>query len=218
MPKSEKAGLIRNRGFMIEIGITGNIGSGKSAVSSYLLKKGYQVVDADEIVKQIYTDKEYIRQMIDTFGEGITVSESLEPELDKRKIFDIVFNDKEKLATLDKLVGPFFKKILNRELKRLEKESIVFFDIPLLYEKNYQRFMDKVILVSCDDNIRYERASKRDNKEIEEIRIVDQSQMPQEEKKKLADFVLDNNSTLEHLHRQIEETLNQIKDLVKNDE
>lgn len=202
---------------MIEIGITGNIGSGKSAVSSYLLEKGYQVVDADEIVKQIYTDKEYIRQMIDTFGEEITVPESLEPELDKRKIFDIVFNDKEKLATLDKLVGPFFKAILNRELKRLEKESIVFFDIPLLYEKNYQRFMDKVILVSCDDNIRYERASKRDNKEIEEIRIVDKSQMPQEEKKKLADFVLDNNSTLENLYRQIEETLKQIKDLVQNE-
>lgn len=217
MPKSEKAGLIRNRGFMIEIGITGNIGSGKSAVSSYLLEKGYQVVDADEIVKQIYTDKEYIRQMIDTFGEEITVPESLEPELDKRKIFDIVFNDKEKLATLDKLVGPFFKAILNRELKRLEKESIVFFDIPLLYEKNYQRFMDKVILVSCDDNIRYERASKRDNKEIEEIRIVDKSQMPQEEKKKLADFVLDNNSTLENLYRQIEETLKQIEDLVQNE-
>ncbi len=217
MPKSEKAGLIRNRGFMIEIGITGNIGSGKSAVSSYLLEKGYQVVDADEIVKQIYTDKEYIRQMIDTFGEEITVPESPEPELDKRKIFDIVFNDKEKLATLDKLVGPFFKSILNRELKRLEKESIVFFDIPLLYEKNYQRFMDKVILVSCDDNIRYERASKRDNKEIEEIRIVDKSQMPQEEKKKLADFVLDNNSTLEHLYQQIEETLKQIKDLLQNE-
>ncbi|MDO5096976.1 MAG: dephospho-CoA kinase [Peptostreptococcaceae bacterium] len=202
---------------MIEIGITGNIGSGKSAVSSYLLEKGYQVVDADEIVKQIYTDKEYIRQMIDTFGEEITVPESLEPELDKRKIFDIVFNDKEKLATLDKMVGPFFKAILNRELKRLEKESIVFFDIPLLYEKNYQRFMDKVILVSCDDNIRYERASKRDNKEIEEIRIVDKSQMPQEEKKKLADFVLDNNSTLENLYRQIEETLKQIEDLVQNE-
>lgn len=198
---------------MIEIGITGNIGSGKSAVTAYLLKKGYHVVDADEIVKQIYLDEKYIQTMIRNFGEEIIVPNSQPIELDKRRIFDIVFNNKQKLAKLDKLVGPFFKERMNRELEKLKDEKVVFFDIPLLYEKKYQRFMDKIILVYCEDHIRYERASKRDNKDIEQIRRVDQSQMSQDIKKEMADYVLDNGTTLENLYRQIEQTLEKIKDL-----
>lgn len=203
---------------MIEIGITGNIGSGKSTVSDYLIKKGYPVVDADKIVKQIYTDPEYIHQMIEIFGDEIAIEQSEPTELDKRKIFDIVFHDDRKLAILDKVVGPFFKKILNKEIENLKDEEIVFFDIPLLYEKKYERFMDKVILVYCEDKIRYERASLRDHKTIEQIQTVDFSQMSQEEKKLKADFILDNGQTRDALYDQIEKTLKKIKDFVKNNE
>lgn len=198
---------------MIEIGITGNIGSGKSAVSDYLIERGFPVIDADEIVKRIYLDPDYIKKMIHRFGEGIIQEGSATLELDKRKIFDIVFNDKKKLAMLDKVVGPFFKKILNQELENHQDEEIVFLDIPLLYEKNYQRFMDKVILVYCQDKVRFQRASIRDNKTIEQIQLVDKSQMSQELKRKKADYVLDNSGSLESLHKQIEDILMEIKNL-----
>ena len=97
---------------MLEIGITGNIGSGKSAVTSYLRKKGYVVIDADEIVKLIYMDKDFQAEMIKKFGETIKSGDE-DTQLDKKKIAGLVFNNKDKLETLDKTVGPFFKKILD---------------------------------------------------------------------------------------------------------
>lgn len=203
---------------MIEIGITGNIGSGKSTVSEYLINKGYSVIDADKIVKKIYNDPEYIEKMIQTFGPQIAVGSGDSLALDKRKIFDIVFHDSEKLATLDKIVGPFFKKILNKEIEKRQDEDIVFFDIPLLYEKKYERFMDKVIMVYCEDSIRYRRASERDHKTEDQIRSVDRSQLPQDQKKELADHVLDNSMDRASLYAQIEQTLQKIKDLVKQNE
>ena len=197
---------------MLEIGITGNIGSGKSAVTSYLRKKGYVVIDADEIVKLIYMDKDFQAEMIKKFGETIKSGDE-DTQLDKKKIADLVFNNKDKLETLDKTVGPFFKKILDLELERHKNEKILFLDIPLLFEKNYQRFMDKIILVHCEEEIRYERASKRDQKTKEEIKKIDQSQMPHQEKLKLADYIIDNSGDLDNLHKQIEKTLESISAL-----
>ncbi len=197
---------------MLEIGITGNIGSGKSAVTSYLRKKGYVVIDADEIVKLIYMDKDFQAEMIKKFGETIKSGDE-DTQLDKKKIAGLVFNNKDKLETLDKTVGPFFKKILDLELERHKNEKILFLDIPLLFEKNYQRFMDKIILVHCEEEIRYERASKRDQKTKEEIKKIDQSQMPHQEKLKLADYIIDNSGDLDNLHKQIEKTLESISAL-----
>ncbi len=199
---------------MLEIGITGNIGSGKSAVSDYLIKKGYPVIDADALVKRIYENPSYVCKMIETFGEGIR--DKNDPNaLDKRAIFDIVFGDRANLEKLDKLVGPFFKIEMDREIAKNANEKIVFFDIPLLYEKNYERFMDKVILVYADDAIRFERAAKRDNKTIAQIRSVDSAQLPQDQKRSRADYVLENNTSFENLYAQLEAVLVRIEEWMK---
>lgn len=203
---------------MIEVGITGNIGSGKSSVTSYLQNKGYTVIDADEIVKLIYQNDEFKNEMLITFGEQIKSDYyEVDKELDKRKIFNIVFQDEEKLAQLDKLVGPYFKKILDKELEKHKDEEILFLDIPLLFEKDYQKYMDKIILVYCEDAIRYARASERDNKTIAEIQSVDNAQMPQSEKVLLADYMIDNSHSLAHLYNQIEEILKKIDELKNNE-
>ena len=193
---------------MIKIGLTGSIGSGKSTVSSYLITKGFALVDADALVKEIYLDNAFIQQMRSAFGD--VMSEDDPQQLDKKRIFDLVFSNKERLERLNQLIHPFIRnKILEKE-QEFEKERVIFFDIPLLFERGYDKMMDRVVMVYCEDSLRWERASRRSNKTVEAIRSVDKMQMPQDEKKARADDVLDNSSTIESLYQQIEKLLKEL--------
>ena len=193
---------------MIKIGLTGSIGSGKSTVSSYLIAKGFALVDADALVKEIYLDNAFIQQMRSAFGD--VMSEDDPQQLDKKRIFDLVFSNKERLERLNQLIHPFIRnKILEKE-QEFEKERVIFFDIPLLFERGYDKMMDRVVMVYCEDSLRWERASRRSNKTVEAIRSVDKMQMPQDEKKARADDVLDNSSTIESLYQQIEKLLKEL--------
>ena len=111
---------------------------------------------------------------------------------------------------MNQLIHPFIRnKILEKE-QEFEKERVIFFDIPLLFERGYDKMMDRVVMVYCEDSLRWERASRRSNKTVEAIRSVDKMQMPQDEKKARADDVLDNSSTIESLHQQIEKLLKEL--------
>lgn len=189
---------------MKKIGITGNIGSGKSALTKYLISLGYKVIDADKIVAQIYFDENYIKEMIKVFGKKILAEDK--QNLDKSKIRELVFNDNEKLKLLNKTIEPYIKVYLDRETKGSEDE-LVFFDIPLLFEKKMQIEYDNVIMVFCRDSARYKRAALRDNKSEEEIKKIDKYQMPQIYKIKLADIVLDNSKEIEKLYIQMDDVL-----------
>lgn len=197
---------------MIEVGITGSIGSGKSSVTEYVRAKGYTVIDADELVRRVYEVEDFKKVMIRAFGTGIQ-SEETPGMLDKRKIFAIVFADDEKRKLLDQTVGPFFKRMLDQELKAHAQEQILFLDIPLLFEKNYQKYMDRIILVYCEDSVRFARASRRDHKSIEEIQSVDRAQMPQDQKRIASDYVIDNSGALEALYPQVDAILAQILEM-----
>lgn len=188
---------------MKKIGITGNIGSGKSALTKYLISLGYKVIDADKIVAQIYFDENYIKEMIKAFGQEILKEDQ---SLDKSKIRKVVFNDNKKLELLNETIEPYIKLYLEIESKKYEDE-LVFFDIPLLFEKNMQREYDSVIMVYCRDSIRYKRAALRDNKSEEEIKNIDKHQMSQIYKIKLADIVLDNSEKIEKLYIQVDDVL-----------
>lgn len=194
---------------MKKIGITGSIGSGKSTVSEYLSAKGYTIVDADALVKEIYLEREYVDKMVEVFGDIRLAEDST--QLDKKKIFNLVFSDKTQLEKLDQTIHPFIEKKIMQSASEHQHEEMVFFDIPLLFEKGYEKMMDKVIAVYCEDDTRWSRASKRSNKTVAEIQSVDKMQMTQQEKKSKADYVLDNSTTLEHLHQQIENLLEEIK-------
>ena len=205
----EKIGLKQNK--KLFIGITGNIGSGKSEVSSYLTKKGYKVIDADAIVKDIYNNAEFKEKIINSFGETIIKKENNDiVVIDKKVLSNMVFTDKSKLDILEKIITPFFTKYFNKEKENISEE-IVFFDIPLLFEKGYNNQMDISALVYCRDDIRYNRVLLRDKKTEEEVLAVDKNQMPQDEKILLADYVIYNNDTKDELIKNIEEFLIKIK-------
>jgi len=205
---------------MKKIGITGNIGSGKSQVTTYLTSKGYKVLDADKLVSEIYCDKDFILEMIRAFGSEIIKKRELgnnqELSLDKKIISSLVFKDDKLLAKLNELIVPYINRKMTSQIAEYEKtEKILFLDIPLLYEKNMEKDLDGVILVYCKDSIRLKRAASRDGKTVEEIKAVDSFQMPQDRKLDLADYVITNNGSIEDLNMGIDkvlENINKIKD------
>lgn len=195
---------------MQKIGITGNIGGGKSEATNYLKAKGYKVLDADKLVADIYFDSEFINDMKIAFKSYDILTNAA---LDKKKIAQIVFNSPQNLEILNLTIAPYIRQTMEAMIKYYsETEAILFLDIPLLFEKNMQQGLDKVIMVYCEDNIRYQRAAIRDNKTIEEIKKIDEFQMNQDEKIKLADYVLDNSNTKEVLYAQLEMILKKIND------
>lgn len=199
---------------MKKIGITGNIGSGKSQVTRHLISIGYKVLDADALVAKIYDDPKFISEMTETFGAEITSRNSSGKAacLDKKAVAGIVFSDPAKLDLLNRTIAPYIREKMDGTISEYEKtEDILFLDIPLLYEKGMQSGLDAVILVYCDDNIRFERAALRDSKSEEEIKRIDSFQMRQSEKLALADYTVDNSGTLEGLKAQLEEILKNIK-------
>lgn len=196
---------------MKKIGITGNIGGGKSEVTNYLKSKNYKVLDADKLVAEIYFDKAFITDMKIVFKSYDILNEN--KGLDKKKIAAIVFNNPKNLDMLNLTISPYIKQKMASEIASYEKtEEILFLDIPLLFEKNMQEGLDEVILVYCEDDIRFKRASLRDSKTLEEIKKIDAFQMSQEEKRKYSNYILDNSKDREYLYAQIEMTLKKISD------
>ncbi len=181
--------------FKNAIVLTGGIGTGKSTVASLLKLYGYKVIDGDKISKEVFEEKkEKIKEIFNT--------------TDRRKIRKIVFNDKEKLKKLEELILPEVKKRIINLSKKLEKDDIPYFvDLPLYFEKqNYPEFK-KVLLIYAPKEIQIQRVVKRDKTSVDEVKAILNNQMDIEEKKLLADFVIDNSKDLKHLQSQIEKFL-----------
>ena len=191
---------------MIKIGLTGGIGAGKSTVSEYLIKKGYKVLDADLIAKEL-TKKggEAVHGIVELLGNDVLNSDG---SLNRRKIADIVYNDKNLLYEYEKLTTLKVIDILVSKMEELSHdEEIVFADVPLLFEKGMNKLMDQSWVVISDEDLRIKRVIERDNIPEEIIRDIIKNQMAQEEKMRLADEVLDNSNSREELYKQIDRLL-----------
>lgn len=185
------------------IGITGSIASGKSLVSNYLIKKGFKVIDADKIAKEVFEKK--LKKIKKLFPNAI-----IGGKIDKKQIALEIFNSKENKEKLENLIHPLVFRKIKQKIKE-NKERLIFVDLPLLYETNSVNLFDKVVVVYVTKDIQVKRLMERDN--IDESyalkKIVSQKSM--EEKKNEADFVIDNSKTQEETFRQVDEVLEKIK-------
>ena len=178
--------------------LTGGIGTGKSTVASFLKLYGYKIIDADEISKQIFEKKkEKIKKMFGT--------------TDRKELRNIVFNNKEKLKMLEDLILPDVKEEVLKKAKELEKDNVPYFvDLPLYFEKqNYPEF-SRVLVVYAPKDIQIKRVMSRDNANEDEVKAILNNQIDIEEKRKKADFIIDNSKDLKHLQKEIEKLLNMI--------
>lgn len=179
------------------IGITGNIGSGKSTFSKFAEEHGYPVIKADDLSKSILqSDQKVKAAVIKEFG-----NESFVNDLPNKKFLaQEVFNNPVKLKKLESILHPKVVKEINRQIKILIKSSpAVFVESALIYEADLEEQFDFVVLVAADQNIRLERKIKS-GMSREDFLLRDSNQIPEEEKKKRADFIFSNNSTVEELY------------------
>lgn len=189
------------------IGLTGGIGSGKTTVANFFKEKGVPVYIADDEAKKIMDYNEVIAEVQQLFEEKVIDNFG---KLDRKKISQIVFHNKEKLNALNALIHPKVKAHFNTWLEKHASFSFVIKEVAILFETNGHLHCDATILVTAPIEIRVERVMKRDHKTREEVLQVINNQMPEEEKIKLATYVVENEK-LEKTHKQVEIILQKLK-------
>lgn len=189
---------------MLKIAITGNIASGKSTVEKLLKEKSYKVLDADEVAHELMKNKEVKLQLISAF-HGFDIIEN--NEISRPKLGKLVFTNDDLRKKLESILHPLIKKEINHFFDSQKGGKITFVSIPLLFEANFDKLFDKIILIYADDEIRLTRLIKRNNLPIEHAKNRIKIQMDQEQKVNLSDYVIKNNGTLPNLIKKLEEVL-----------
>ena len=190
------------------IGLTGGIGSGKSTVSSYLRDKGFYIIDADEMARNMTAKgSKCLENLEKAFGSEVILEDG---NLNRKKLGEIVFADKEKKAKLEELTTEVVVKNIEDETEHLRitgKYDIIFLDVPLLFETGLNKCCDAVVVVTADDNVRIQRVVDRDGISPLQVRARINNQMSTEEKISMATDVIDNSEGKEELHSKIEQLL-----------
>ena len=190
------------------IGLTGGTGSGKSVVSKSLLAAGAVIVDADRIAHEIILKGEpAYHEIIEYYGTGILDAEG---NIIRKKLGEIVFNDKEKLAFLNQCTHKYITAEVKRQIaeaKEADTAKAIIVDAPLLLEAKLETVCDLVWVVYAEPEVRAQRVMARDGitYELAKARIANQKSW--EEYRAAADAVIDNSKDLVHLEKQLDEIL-----------
>lgn len=190
------------------IGITGGIASGKSNVCNVLKELGYQIIDSDQINRDLSVkDKPIYNEIVKTFGNDFLLDDL---ELDKKKIAKMIFKDEKAKEKLNSITHPIIIDEIKKEISNSTGE-IVFVEIPLLYETNLEYLCDKVICVFLKKKTQVERLMAREGIDEDYALAKIHSQMDLYIKKEKADFVVDSKGTFEETKAQVLKILEQIK-------
>jgi len=185
------------------IGLTGGIASGKSTVSAILKRLGARIIDADEVARRVLEKGQpALRKIIHHFGTTILNEDG---SLNRKKLGEIVFNDKGKLKKLNEITHPEIEKLTKKlfEMERKRGTSRIVYDCPLLIEGNLMDMVDEIWLVYVDQETQIERLMDRDGFSKEEALKRITSQLPLAEKIEYADILINNNGNMKELERKV---------------
>jgi len=187
---------------VIEIGLTGGIGSGKSTVAALLVERGAVLIDADVIVREVQEPGTPVfAAMVERFGPGIVAADG---SLDRAAVAAVVFADREQLEALNGIVHPAVSDEMTRRRQALAAtDATVLLDIPLLVESKYSGLAG-VIVVDVDPELAVERLVRHRGFAEEDARARIGRQASRDERLAVADFVIDNSGDLEELRAQVE--------------
>ena len=172
----------------IKVGVTGAIGAGKTFVSSIFEKLGFPVFNSDiEAKKCMQSDMYLIEQIKVVFGDKVYENNILQKDI----LSEIIFNDNEKLKSLNHLIHPVVSKNFMNWCE-LQNSDIIIKEAAILFESGSNDFLDKIICVSAEEEIRIKRVMLRDKCDKNHVLSVMSKQMTQKEKEKLSDFIIIN--------------------------
>lgn len=187
---------------MILIGLTGSLGSGKSTVGRLLHKRGAVLIDADLLVRDMQEPgRLLLGRMVREFGHGILTQAGA---LDRKAMAARVFSDAGALRRLNRLIHPAVRQQEAALISRFQDHPVVALDIPLLFENHLHRLMDWVVAVSVTDAARFERLKEQRGLDEAEVRRRLAAQWPDETKRAMAHFMIDNSGGMEATEAQVQ--------------
>lgn len=186
------------------IGLTGGIASGKSTVSGLLAQLGALLIDADQIAREVVLPGSPAwLEIKQTFGDDVIAEDG---SLDRKKLGSLVFRDRDLRRKLEAITHPRIRSRMKErmyELNEAHPEKLIVVDIPLLYESQLQSWFEEVLLVYVPESVQLARLMQRDQLTEAEAAARLQAQMPIEEKRQLADWIINNSGTREQTKEQV---------------
>ncbi len=197
---------------MLIVGLTGGVASGKTVVSEVLKEEGAYIIDADQIARELVQPHGPAwNELVRTFGEEILQGDE---SIDRKKLSDRVFVDPNQMKLLNQILHPLITEEIDRRTREIgykNPDAIVVIDAPLLIEVGYHRRADKVMVVVSTQAEQIERLKVRDGINSGEALRILSSQMPVEEKVKLADFVVRNEGSLAEVRERAKGVFRELK-------
>jgi len=187
------------------VGLTGGIVSGKTTVADMFRELGADIIDADIIAREVVRPKEKAwEKIVKHFGVGILRENQ---EINRKKLGNIVFSDKNKLKLLNQITHPEITELIKKKLENIinnnNRNNVCIVDVPLLFETGFENMMNKIIVVYLDPKKQINRLMKRNNLTREDALKRIKTQIPIEEKVKMADYIIDNSNSLEYTKKQV---------------
>jgi len=195
-----KGQSLRQEAKKIIIGLTGSFGSGKTTVSKMLRSFGAQIIDADSIARiTLNPNTKIYTRIIKRFGTGILKKNKT---IDRVKLGELVFNNKNLLNRLNKIVHPEVIRIIKNKIKN-SSSCVIVLDAPLLIEAGLTRMVDKLIVVKTEQKKQIRRIQAKFHLGKSDILKRVKAQIPLSDKVRFADFVIDNSATLQETRVQV---------------
>lgn len=193
------------------VGLTGGIASGKSTVAKILQSLGAAIVNADDLAREVVEPgHEAWKEIVASFGTDILQSDQT---LDRQKLRTLIFNQPEARKRLESIIHPRVRALAEERIRQYAAAGypVVIYEVPLLFEGNLQEWLRPVILVACDVETQTARLQKRDHLTAAEAEKHIAAQMSLKDKRRLADYVIENSGSLEDLERQTRQILEELK-------
>ena len=178
------------------IGLTGGIGSGKSAAANFFQNEGVTVIDADQLAREVINpNSQGFQSVVDYFGSRIIGEDG---SIDRAQLREEIFDDQDKKKALESITHPLVRDLMSERIASFASPYLIIM-VPLIFETNSMSAYNRILVIDCDATLQMKRASLRDNNSSEQIQKILDSQCSRSERLSIANDVIPNNDSLENL-------------------